>query len=58
MKRLQICVLILLIISALLAVSCHQDRLLYKDPTVDIEDRVEDLLSRMTLHEKIMQMNQ
>ena len=58
MKRLQICVLILLIISALLAVSCHQDRLLYKDPTVDIEDRVEDLLSRMTLQEKIMQMNQ
>lgn len=58
MKRSMICVLAAAIMSALLAVSCHQDRLVYKDATADINDRIEDLLSRMTLHEKIMQMNQ
>lgn len=31
---------------------------LYKKATVPIEQRIEDLLSRMTLHEKIMQINQ
>lgn len=30
----------------------------YKDPSAPIERRVEDLLSRMTLEEKILQMNQ
>lgn len=30
----------------------------YKDASAPVEERVEDLLSRMTLHEKIMQMNQ
>ena len=28
----------------------------YKDPTADIEDRVNDLLPRMTLQEKVAQM--
>lgn len=28
----------------------------YKDPAVPVEERVEDLLSRMTLDEKIAQM--
>lgn len=32
--------------------------ILYKDPSVPEERRVEDLLSRMTLHEKVMQLNQ
>lgn len=31
---------------------------LYKDASAAIEARVEDLLSRMTLHEKVMQLNQ
>lgn len=31
---------------------------IYKDASADIEDRVEDLLSRMTLKEKIYQINQ
>lgn len=31
---------------------------IYKDASADIEDRVEDLLSRMTLKEKIYQLNQ
>lgn len=30
----------------------------YKDSSADIEDRVEDLLARMTLDEKILQLNQ
>ena len=30
----------------------------YKDATADIEDRVEDLVGRMTLEEKILQLNQ
>ncbi len=31
---------------------------LYKKPKLPVETRVEDLLSRMTLHEKVMQLNQ
>lgn len=31
---------------------------LYKDASAPVEKRVEDLLSRMTLEEKIMQLNQ
>ena len=30
----------------------------YKDPSAPVKDRVEDLLSRMTLEEKVGQMNQ
>ncbi|MDP4291990.1 MAG: hypothetical protein Q8908_12985, partial [Bacteroidota bacterium] len=30
----------------------------YKDPSVPIEQRIEDLLKRMTLDEKIQQLNQ
>ena len=30
----------------------------YKDATADIEDRIEDLIGRMTLEEKILQLNQ
>ena len=40
--------------------SCGNDAeaLLYKDASAPIEKRVEDLLSRMTLEEKVGQMNQ
>lgn len=34
------------------------DRLPYQNASLPIDTRVEDLLSRMTLHEKIMQLNQ
>lgn len=43
------------------ATSCKSDDLseaLYKDPSAPVEKRVEDLLSRMTLEEKIWQVNQ
>ena len=33
-------------------------RPIYKDPKATIEQRVEDLLSRMTIEEKVGQMNQ
>ncbi len=39
------------------AFSCENgDRLIYKDPNIPIEDRVEDLLSRMTIEEKFGQL--
>jgi beta-glucosidase len=34
----------------------QQERMIYKQPDYSIEDRVEDLLSRMTLEEKVAQM--
>ena len=41
------------------AVSCTSDKEpVYKDATADIEDRVEDLIGRMTVEEKILQLNQ
>ena len=45
----------LLIFALLCAVACgrQSDTPVYLDPTADIEDRVEDALSRMTLDEKI-----
>lgn len=42
----------------LFAVSCGSDAMLYKDASSPVEERVEDLLSRMTLEEKILQLNQ
>ncbi len=37
---------------------CSSDEVVYKNPEAPIEDRVEDLLGRMTLEEKVGQMNQ
>ena len=48
----------LLIIAAILTVSCQDAVPLYKQADAPIEKRVEDLLSRMTLEEKILQMNE
>jgi beta-glucosidase len=47
----------LLAIALLTATPLHaQQRALYRDPAVPIEQRVEDLLARMTQDEKIAQL--
>ena len=52
-------ILTILSVSTLMAASCTVDRLpLYKDASAPVEKRVEDLLRRMTLEEKVGQMNQ
>jgi beta-glucosidase len=43
----------LLLVFVFVSVQFAQEKLPYKDPTVPIEKRVEDLLNRMTLDEKI-----
>ena len=49
-------VLILFILSAIY-VQCSRDKPLYSDPSQSIDKRVKDLLSRMTLEEKVGQIN-
>ena len=36
--------------------SCNEEKMKYKDADLPIEERVQDLLSRMTLEEKVAQM--
>ncbi|KAK1308365.1 Beta-D-xylosidase 3 [Acorus calamus] len=50
--------LLLLLSSSTAPTTAAADYVLYKDPRASIEDRVSDLLSRMTLAEKIGQMTQ
>lgn len=49
------CVTLLLFIGLVSSVYSYD---LYKDPSQDVEARVQDLLSRMTLAEKVGQMTQ
>ncbi|NDW13696.1 beta-glucosidase [Bacteroides sp. 214] len=52
-------VLVIMITATLFACSSDKNRSeIYKDASAPIEQRVEDLLSRMTLEEKVGQMNQ
>lgn len=46
------------IAASLLIFSCSNNHEIYKDPSVNIDTRVEDLLSRMTIEEKVWQLNQ
>ncbi|HMC90879.1 MAG TPA: beta-glucosidase, partial [Allosphingosinicella sp.] len=48
--------LILSALGAAVLVSAAPERPLYKDPSQPVERRVEDLLGRMTLEEKVAQM--
>ena len=50
--------LCLLEVTCALSAKDKKDVALYKDPKAPIEKRVNDLLSRMTLEEKVMQLNQ
>lgn len=50
--------LILITLFSVLAISAQSKKALYKDKNAPIEARIENLISLMTLEEKIMQMNQ
>jgi len=50
--------LVLALITAMLFSSYKQENSLYKDAKQPIEKRIDDLLARMTLEEKVMQLNQ
>lgn len=50
--------LIVMAMAACLASCGGSQKEVYKDPTAPVKDRVEDLLGRMTLEEKVGQMNQ
>ena len=51
--------LVLMALSMMAAWGCTSEQSpVYKDASADIEDRVEDLVDRMTLEEKILQLNQ
>jgi len=51
-------ILILAVITATLFSSYKQEKPIYKDAKQSIEKRIDDLLARMTLEEKVMQLNQ
>ncbi|MCD7936272.1 MAG: hypothetical protein LUG98_05370, partial [Tannerellaceae bacterium] len=57
-NRKSICLLALAVISACLSGQSKEALPVYKDNRQPIEKRVEDLLSKMTLEEKVMQLNQ
>jgi beta-glucosidase len=38
------------------SIACNKTKEIYKDPSADVENRVEDLLQRMTLEQKIAQL--
>lgn len=51
--------LLILFVSALLPwLSVRSQKPVYKDAGQPVEARVKDLLNRMTLHEKVLQLNQ
>ncbi len=56
MKKLLTVVLLIVIFSFRLTAQNRSDSLLFKNPALPLEERVDDLVSRMTLSEKIAQM--
>ncbi len=56
MKNHRFLLIVFIIISSLFWSGCNTGDVSYKDPTLPIDERVNDLLSRMTLEEKAWQM--
>ena len=56
MKRLFVCAAALLVLGGQQATASRKP--VYKNPKTPIEERVEDLLARMTVEEKVLQLNQ
>lgn len=60
--RIQLKAILLLLsvflVEPMMAASKQTNKVIYKNPKAPLESRVEDLLSRMTLKEKVLQLNQ
>src|SRR4249919_3048095 len=56
MKKAMLCVLSLSLISGMLSRSQESAKAVYKDPNASVPDRVHDLLSKMTVEEKVAQL--
>ncbi len=56
-KYLNVLVIVFFFALAVTLYGAKKDKMLYKDPNVPVEQRVSDLLKRMTLEEKISQMS-
>jgi len=48
------CFFFLTVLISSMGALCQTDTLIYKNQYSDIEDRIDDLISRMTLEEKVM----
>ncbi|MFI3287742.1 MAG: glycoside hydrolase family 3 N-terminal domain-containing protein [Rikenellaceae bacterium] len=57
MKKIIISIAMATVVSSVVSCGSSQE-VVYKNPNASVEDRVEDLLGRMTLEEKVGQMNQ
>src|ERR1039458_9987615 len=56
MRRMSICLVASLLVVFLTAAQSQQSNLPYRNPTLAIDERVKDLLGRMTLEEKVAQL--
>ncbi len=56
MKNAMLCALSLFLTSGMLSQSQESAKTVYKDPNASVPDRVRDLLSKMTVEEKVAQL--
>ena len=57
MRRKTITLALIFLLGSLVTINAFAQVPVYKDPSYPVEQRIEDLLSRMTLKEKVGQMN-